>query len=168
MWKISSLIGPGSDVRFWCQGNLFQNKLSASLAVFAPVSLMIMCKTQHVCGFVSVMSGFWLFIWTKIRKTPEPIWVFHLWLVNIISLCAFYWHRITGFLCNKSNIHPNPFSFLLSYSYGLGKLCNNAFTNYADYFMCVSSQIAPSSCPPTTWMRLKYWATASPSWRGED
>lgn len=35
------------------------------------------------------------------------------------------------------------------------------------FCVCVSSQIAPSSCPPTTWMRPKFSATASPSWKEE-
>lgn len=30
----------------------------------------------------------------------------------------------------------------------------------------VFPQTAPSSCPPTTWTKLKCWATALPSWRG--
>lgn len=46
-------------------------------------------------------------------------------------------------------------------------LCRSHPLNYF-FTMHLSPQSAPSSCPRTTWTRLKFWATASPSWREED
>ena len=65
MWKISSLIGPVSNVREILVPGEFisKQKLSASLAIYGPVSVMIIYKMQHLCGFVFVIADFWLFIW---------------------------------------------------------------------------------------------------------
>lgn len=58
-----------------------------------------------------------------------------------------------------------------SHIFEANKIPNTGVNTSYDWSVLIvsyaSSQIAPSSCPHTTWMRLRCWATVLPSWRVE-
>lgn len=107
--------------RILCRGNLFANKLSAT-----PVSLMIICDTQHVCGLCDVWSlvvnltvcvRLWMSVCEAVNveiytlkdnKVKEHHkknrHLSYNW--QTLSRCEFQWSRITGLLSNKSNNNP--------------------------------------------------------------